>query len=168
MENNKMKQEIAYQPMLDVVPCVGWKVEMITPDEKYQDFGKEPIHYSMNRSSLENSLTVVKSFKDLKGDTVFKQVKKMVTMKDMMPTQEQYLKACHEAAKSMGINDKGLTEEQKLAQKLSDIMSERAFNDKPNATGVKTQSEYYHQMDADVKHSYTSGERLSSITRDMF
>lgn len=163
-----IKHEMADQPLFDVVPCVGFKVEKITPDEKYYDFDKEGRHYSMNSDNLLNDFPALGTYRTLETNPAFKQAKKIVNMKNMYTTKQQYNQLCANIAQSMGLQEKGLSPEQLLEQQIQNTLNNGKFNNNPNQPAVSSRYDHYHKLSQEEKQNYSDGSRLSSIKRDMF
>lgn len=156
--------EMAFQPNFDVVPCVGFQVEKITPDEKYYDYGNEQTHYTLNSDEFTNDFPVLNTYRILENSSAFQQGKKVVAMKNMYQTNEQYGQLCANVAEAMGMRDKGMSPEQELAQKLAETMqNQKTFNDAPNplAGGVKSSGQYVHNMSNEDRQAVYNGTRFT-------
>lgn len=156
--------EMAEQPMFDVVPCVGFHIDKLTPDEKYYDYGKEETHYSLKANENTIDFPVLNTFRTLETNSAFLEAKKVVAHKNMYITNDQYTQMCAKVGQAMGMKEKGMTPEQELAQQLRELMqNQQTFNNNPVATGVSTKFQYEHQMDQEARNAYYNGNAMNGM-----
>lgn len=109
---------------LELIPFIGYEIDVITPHDIYEDMDNQSDHYSMLSKSMENKLDAIKNYKELKTNMRFQEAKKIIKQKEFLGIHE-YDKICSVMAQEMGIKEEGQNIKQKFDNELNQIIKRR-------------------------------------------
>ena len=105
---------------VELIPFVGFTVDEITPQDKYEDLNKNKTHYHLNSQTMEINFEPIKNYKELRDDKTFQEARKHLRRKELISVKK-YDQLCEKIANNMSLHMDNLDKNQRFIQEMKQI-----------------------------------------------